>query len=69
MDYGILHGKWSITGYNLKLYEGKFKEGKYHGLGKKYEDNYLGNYLYYEGNFNNNNNFDGKGTLFYQNGQ
>ena len=29
----------SITGNKLKLYEGKFKEGKYHGFGKKYEDN------------------------------
>ena len=66
--YGILYGKGSITEYNLKLYEGEFKEGKYYGLGKKYQDNYLGNYLYYEGNFNNNI-FDGKGILFYQNGQ
>ena len=51
----------------MKLYEGHFKEGKYHGLGKNYEDNYLGNYLYYNGIFNNNI-FDGKGILFYQNG-
>ena len=65
--YGILYGQVIYNQSFIKLYEGQFKGGNFHGLGKKYIYNNLGYYLYYDGNYNNNN-FDREGILFYKNG-
>jgi hypothetical protein len=61
--YGKLYEKDKLTKCAMIKYNGQFNKGIYHGLGKLYVDNYLGYYLYYDGNFNNND-FDGKGILF-----
>jgi len=43
-------------------YEGSTSNGQYHGYGKIFN----GDYLYYEGNFENSL-FNGKGIIYYQN--
>ncbi len=67
-SYGTLYGYNYYFKRRSKLYEGQFKKEEYHVFGKLYKDNYFGIYLYYDGYFDNGA-FNGKGTLFYQNGQ
>ena len=63
-------GKYEKQGVKSEFkylkYIGEFKCHKFNGLGKLYLDHYLGKYLFYEGNFDNNI-MNGNGKIYYQN--
>ena len=70
--HGILYGKTKIERNRMQSelqfikYIGEFKNHKFNGKGQLYLDHYLGQYLFYEGNFVDNK-LSGNGKMFYQN--
>ena len=64
---GIFNGKGKLYKEhynNVLIYDGEFKDGIFNGFGKIYNEEYL----YYEGNFVNNE-IIGKGIKYYKNGK
>lgn len=65
---GLCEENGIFYGDNNEIYKGEFKNGKIHGFGRLYEtDKYFRDYLYYEGNFIENE-ISGKGIKFYVDG-